>query len=122
MLMLVISLLGAASAAAHGPKAGTRTVPQHFWGEWREDNRSQCGSADASNRILFGPRLWDMQGDAFEIKSIRFRGRHNFAIYTLATDAGSPFANFDYDPKTDLLVRDSEIFVYRCPAPMQKAL
>ncbi len=120
--MFVISLLGAASAAAHGPKAGTRTVPQHLWGEWREDNRSQCGSADASNRILFGPRLWDMQGDAFEIKSIRFRGRHNFAIYTLATDAGSPFANFDYDPKTDLLVRDSEIFVYRCPAPMQKAL
>ncbi len=120
-LLPLTLLFGAASAPAHVPKAKQPTIPKYVWGEWREDNRSQCGSTDVGNRILFGARLWDMQGTSFAISSLKFRGRNSFSVYTKASKYGSPFASFDYDAKTDTLIRDSEVSVYRCPTVVKKA-
>lgn len=121
-LMPVILLFGAVSASAHPPKAGPPLVPKRLWGEWRVDDRLTCGNTDVGNRTTFGPRRWDFQGDALKIDKIRFHGPNSFSVYSYAPKIGSPAASFVHDPKTDLLIRDSEVFMYRCPATVTKSL
>ncbi len=108
----LICIASAADARRERPITA-KTIPSFFWGEWSEDGLEKCTAKDDNSRIILGPRRFFIQGAEVPVGKIELWGKHAFVVH--GSKPYFPMAEFAVNPKDGIVLRDSEVFLTRCP-------